>query len=128
MDNMNSTPPPSTPMEEKYTSNASFNKKKYALLVSEMMGYAHQCNIDTTVVTTLIEKLCKILQFDPTLPTCTAEQKDKVIQWRKNKMAETGSNYYQLVGRKYYETHKQQCKEYVRRYRSKKTPCEFITG
>ena len=49
----------------------------------------------------LLEQLCAIVKMDPSLPTYDKEKIERIRE-------ETGRTTYELFGKKYYETHKEE--------------------
>lgn len=91
---------------------ATLNKKRYNALQAEM-----HARLDSSVASTALAVVCDILAFDPSMRTYTPDEIMARNERQKQRMQELGLTYYDIKGRAYYHSHRQQCLEATCRYR-----------
>jgi hypothetical protein len=106
-----STPSMSSDSSDKRSSFV-FNKKKFKLLEAHL----HQ-RLPIDIVTTVLDILCVSLHFDPNVRTVSADVSARSAQRLRERAASLGVSQYALIGRTFYEAHKES--ENARKKRSR---------
>lgn len=90
----------------------TLNKKRFNALHAEM-----QASLGEQAAATALDIICSVLAFDPTVRTYTPGEVAARQERLKQRMREQGLTYYDVKGKAYYHTHKEQCIEATNRYR-----------
>lgn len=92
---------------------SQMNKKRFMEFEKELSNQ----KLDPSDVRLVLNALCKVLNFDPSVRTYTPEQVARRSAYVKESAKNLGLSLYDLTFRQYYHKNKEKCNSRVKAYR-----------